>query len=202
MTAFLIFFPAVLAAGMVLLRMKRAEVNGPFGPANWSYSESWASSLTLVGALLGTVLAASVLPEKLDLFSKAGYSAFNVFFGMLVLVAPLAYAAGQIRVENDENKKQQYKGTTFAFGLASVATLWGVFGELLTVGLLFREIEKAGSLSTRLVGASFFILSLIGLATILYAWRRMRQILESDPAPPHAGLAPVNAPGVNTWSLL
>jgi hypothetical protein len=87
-----------------------------------------------------------------------------------------------------------------AFAFASVATLWGVFGELFTVGLLFREIEKAGGLSTWLVWGSFVILGIIVLVAIVYAARRMRQILESEPADPGTGLAPPGTEG--GWSLL
>jgi hypothetical protein len=198
--AALIFAPLllgiVLVGGCVLI----VDVQGPFGPANWDYSESWATSLTLVGALLGTVLGAGVLPDKLDLFSKAGYSGFNVLFGMLVLVAPLVYVAAQRRIKGAVDKTPQYHGTTWAFGLASVATLWGVFGELATVGLLFREIEKAGGLGTALVLVSWAILGVIVLVAIAYSWKRMRLILESPPAAEGTGVAGPDTAGA--WSLL
>ena len=198
--ALLIFVPLLGAAVLVIVRLRTVDHRGPFGPANWDYSESWATSLTLVGALLGTVLGAGVLPDNLDLFSKAGYAGFNVLFGMLVVVAPLVYAAGQRRIKDSEDKKQQYQGTTLAFALASIVTLWGVFGELATIGLLYREIEKAGELNTFLVAVSWGVLSLVFLVTVLYSVKRMRQIAESEPADKGTGLA---APGVKgTWSLL
>ena len=198
--ALLIFVPLLAAAVLVILCLIAFDVNGPFGPANWDYSQSWATSLTLVGALLGTILGAGVLPNRLDLFSKAGYSGFNVLFGMLVLVAPLVYAAAQKRIQDAKDGTPQYKGTTWAFGFASVVTLWGVFGELATVGLLFREIEKAGGLDTLLVWASWVVLGLIVVSAITYTGRRMRQIAESPPADDGAGLTSPGTPG--TWSLL
>jgi hypothetical protein len=200
--AILIFAPAFLAVVVVLWRLLTVKIVPPFGPPNWKYSESWASTLTLIGALLGTLLGAGVLPDKLALFSKAGYSAFNVFFGMLVLIAPLVYAALQTRVTDAADKSQQYQGTTLAFGLASIATLWGVFGQLATVGLLFREIEKAGGLSTWLVLVSGAILLLIFAAALAYVWKRMRQIAEGPKAPRTAGLAPPDDPDAKAWSLL
>jgi hypothetical protein len=198
--AVLIFLPLLVGLVLVLARVLTVDVRAPFGPANWSYSESWATSLTLVGALLGTVLGAGVLPEKLDLFSKAGYSAFNVLFGMLVLVAPLVYAAAQRRMPDADDGTPQYQGTTWAFGWASVATLWGVFGELATVGLLFREIEKDGGLATVLVWSSWAVLGAIALVVVAYCMKRMRLILESPPAPPGTGLAAPSTRGA--WSLL
>jgi hypothetical protein len=198
--ALLIFAPLLVAVVLVGIRVATVDVKAPFGPANWDYSQSWATSLTLVGALLGTVLGAGVLPDNLNLFSKAGYSGFNVLFGMLVLVAPLVYVAAQRRIRDAADKSQQYQGTTWAFALASVATLWGVFGELATVGLLFREIEKAGGLGTLLTSVSWVVLGVIVLVVITYTMRRMRQILESPPAARGSGLAAPDTTGA--WSLL
>jgi hypothetical protein len=198
--ALLIVVPLLVAAVLVGIRVATVVVNAPFGPANWDYSQSWATSLTLVGALLGTVLGAGVLPDNLDLFSAAGYSEFNVLFGMLVLVAPLVYVAAQRRIRDADDKSQQYEGTTWAFALASVVTLWGVFGELATVGLLFREIEKAGGLGTVLAWVSLVALGVIVIVVTVYTMRRMRQILESPGAAPGSGLAAPDATGA--WSLL
>jgi hypothetical protein len=197
--ALLLFAPLVFAALLVLGRvLTLSDIKSTFGPANWSYSESWATSLTVVGALLGTILGAGVLPDELDLFSKAGYSAFNVLFGMLVLVAPLVYVAGQNRIKDAAGKTQRYQGTTLSFAIASVVTLWGVFGELATVGLLFREIEKAGGLSNVLVVVSWIILAAIIFVAVVYTWKRMRLILEQSPAARRDDLlAPETA-----WSLL
>jgi hypothetical protein len=198
-TALLIICPLLAAAVIVVARLATVDVTNVLGPANWDYSQSWATSLTLVGALLGTVLGAGVLPDKLDLFTKAGYSAFNVLFGMLVLAAPLFYTALQTRGKDAAGRKQQYEGTIWAFGVASIATLWGVFGQLATVGLLFREIEKAGNLSTVLVTASWIVLGLIAVAAGVYSARRMQQIV-AEPTTAEEGVAPRTAAG--TWSLL
>jgi hypothetical protein len=197
-TALLIICPLLAAAVIVVARLATVDVTNVLGPANWDYSQSWATSLTLVGALLGTVLGAGVLPDKLDLFTKAGYSAFNVLFGMLVLAAPLLYTALQTRGK-DAAARKQYEGTIWAFGVASVATLWGVFGQLATVGLLFREIQKAGNLSTVLVTASWIVLGLIAVAAGVYSARRMRQIVEG-PTTSDEAVAPRAAAG--SWSLL
>jgi hypothetical protein len=198
-TALLIICPLLAAAVIVVARLATVDVTNVLGPANWDYSQSWATSLTLVGALLGTVLGAGVLPDKLDLFTKAGYSAFNVLFGMLVLAAPLLYTALQTRGKDAAGRKQQYEGTIWAFGVASVATLWGVFGQLATVGLLFREIQKAGNLGTVLVTASWIVLGLIAVAAGVYSARRMRQIVEG-PTTADEVVAPRAAAG--SWSLL
>jgi hypothetical protein len=79
-----------------------------------------------------------------------------------------------------------------------VVTLWGVFGELATVGLLFREIEKAGGLSTVLVVLSWILLGAIVFVAVVYTLKRMRLILEQSPAARREDLlAPETA-----WPLL
>ena len=40
------------------------------GPVDWDFSTSWASTLTIVGAVLATVLAAGVLPDSLTSFPR------------------------------------------------------------------------------------------------------------------------------------
>jgi hypothetical protein len=200
---FLLFAPLVFAVLLVELRVFTIRNRKPtLGPANWSFSDSWATSLTLVGALLGTILGAGVLPDELDLFSKAGYSAFNVLFGMLVLVAPLVYAAAQNRIKNKDDGTPQYQGKTWAFAIASVVTLWGVLGELITVGLLLREIGKAGGLSTVLVVLAWGILVAIIGTAVVYTWRRMGSILRPPPGTPETEALGAPVAPAEPWSLL
>jgi hypothetical protein len=200
-TVLIIWVPFAAAVALVAWAvLTTTDIKTPFGPANWDYSQSWATSLTVVGALLGTVIGAGVLPDELDLFTKAGYAGLNVFFGMLVLFAPLIYAALQNRLKDDDKGVAQYEGTLLAFIVASVATVWGVLGELGTVGLLFRETEKGASLATVLVWALWIVLSLLLLAAVTYAVRRMRLILSSPAGNRGAGLDAPDSPG--TWSLL
>lgn len=198
--AVLIFVPLLAAIALVSVLFAVVDVKAPFGPANWDYSQSWATTLTVVGAFLGTVLGAGVLPDNLLLFSKAGYSGFNLLFGLLVLLAPLVYAAAQKRIADAANGTPQYQGTSWAFGCASVATLWGVFGELATIALLFRELEKSARLSTVLVYALWAVLGIVVVVAVAYVVRRMRTILASPAAPAGMGLA---APAAGAgWSLL
>src|SRR5205823_10830788 len=52
------------------------------------------SNPPLVGALLGTILAAGVLPSE-SLLSKATYAGLNLLFGVLILIAAFFYLATQ-----------------------------------------------------------------------------------------------------------
>src|SRR5204862_3856150 len=75
-------------------RSDQPKLSTPLGPPNWNFSTSWASNLTVVGALLGTILAAGVLPDHTAI-TKSTYAGLNLLFGILILVAPLAYVAMQ-----------------------------------------------------------------------------------------------------------
>ena len=63
------------------------------GPCNWDFSKSFASSITVLGALLTTVLAAKVPLASPSHVSAGDYAALSLFFGVLVVVAPLSFRA-------------------------------------------------------------------------------------------------------------
>src|ERR1700736_1877403 len=71
------------------LHPKGSVLTHCMGKPQWDFSKSWASSLTAVGALLGTILAAA----GGGLTSNKTNAGLNVFFGVLVLIAPLVYSA-------------------------------------------------------------------------------------------------------------
>jgi hypothetical protein len=137
-------FVLVLLGG--ILAVARKEI-GLFDSltSDLDYSKSFASTLTAAGALLGTVIAASVLPEETTTLSKAAFVALNLIFGVGVVVAGLVYTAFQrgvwtdVKPEKDDEEptRQQRKmeGTVAGFLGASLITVWAVFGELLTIWL-------------------------------------------------------------------
>ncbi len=167
----------VVLRTFTLLRARACRLSDRMGPANWDFSESWASTFTLVGALLGTILAqADVVPEPTLFLSNAAYGGLNLLFAVITVLAPLLYntvrgiqdppddTAGQ------EPKEPQYQGFVWSFLLASAMTFWAVLGELGAMYFLFREIVAGGALS---LSAPFLTgLFVITLALLLiYLWR-------------------------------
>jgi hypothetical protein len=189
---FLLFAPAVAALILVATRYcvfwvtqeasRRPKLSTPLGPVNWDLSKSWASNLTVVGALLGTILAAGVLPEETAV-TKSTYAGLNLFFGILILVSPLAYVAMQREKEVKvvrEVTEPQYRGTVFWFLAASTLTLWAVAGELGTVGFLFRDIRSAQSLPNVALVAMWVLVIAAVMLLVIYAWTSMRAILKDQ----------------------
>jgi hypothetical protein len=196
-----IYVPFALALVVVLVCVGSVrDLGAQLGPANWDYSQSWATTLTVIGGFLGTVLGASVLPDETELLPRNAYGALNLAFALLVLVAPLVYAAAQKRAKDDHGVPQ-YTGTVFAFGVASVATLWGVFGQILTLALVLRELWVAASLPATLVVALFAVMGIAALAVLVYSCRRMTLILRDAPRATGRGIA-VGPRPANAWNLL
>src|SRR5438552_3342765 len=76
----------VLVRGLTL----RVSPTRTLGEINWSFSDSWASTLTAVGALLGTIVGTSgAVAENADPLSGKALVGLNLLFGFLVLLSPV-----------------------------------------------------------------------------------------------------------------
>ena len=161
-----------------------ARVKGGAGPAGidfpqWDFSESWASNLTVVGAILGTVLSANVLPpKKTVVMAPDGYTALSLLFGILVVLAPFLYTA--FRKGRPRPTGPEYRGRNGAFLVASALTVWATCGQIATVGLVLYEAQHAKVLAP---GAVIPMLAALGVALVLtciYSLQSIRLVLESE----------------------
>lgn len=99
----------------------------------WTFSGSWASSITALGAILGTVLAATgFLTDVVPGLSIGMFAAISLLFGFLVLLGPVVYMAF-----HDRDGEPTYIGLLLAAGL----TVWAAIGELITSAQL---VARAG----------------------------------------------------------
>ncbi|MFF5975178.1 hypothetical protein ACFY7C_27095 [Streptomyces sp. NPDC012769] len=92
--ATLLAFPLMVVRGSWFGDVRRGwlsvelPIEAPFG-----VKDSWLTTVASVGTLLGTVLGAShVLTEWLPGISTARFLGLNLFFGALILFAPVIYA--------------------------------------------------------------------------------------------------------------
>jgi len=148
------------------------------GPAGWKFSESWASNLTAGGALLGTLVAGSVLPDHPQFLTKAQYGGLNLFFGLLVAVAAYLYNAVVAKKDIPDDsttnpptpRSYQPEGFVWMYLVASMLTLWAVWGEIGTLYVMLADIighAKFTSLPSGLLLAGTLIVAGAGA---LYAW--------------------------------
>ena len=173
----------ILVAGRWLTLYSTHDLKDPLGMVEWSFTDSWASTLTAVGALLGTVLAISgIIPEDAEPLASNALTGLNLFFGALVVIAPLVFSAVQRVVSpphaNDEGPR--YKGFVWGFLMACFFTLWGVLGELGTLFVLLREVE-AGFLPESVTSLFGGVLAVAIVAVSVYSWIRIKGTITWKP---------------------
>jgi hypothetical protein len=213
----IIFGSLASAAALALIRAStlRDRLGHRLGSPSWEFSKSWASTFTVVGALLGTVLSSLVLPETTERFSKETLAGMNLFFGVAVLVAPLVFAASERLqpVKKDETVanspvEMQPQGSVAGYLTASAFTLGGVFGQLFTIFFLLSEIEAKGALPEDALILLLLMLALALVLTVTYAWKTLgwTAVHRAKPGvPPGLTTAEVRAqarPALDSWPLL
>jgi flagellar basal body-associated protein FliL len=114
------------------------------GAGDWKFNESWASTLTASGGIIGAILAAQVLPTDTDAekLTKATFVAFHLLFAFVVIIGAALYNTFRWEVEIDKGgeKAKQYQGFVVCFLLASALVLGAVLGQLATVWYLLGAI--------------------------------------------------------------
>jgi hypothetical protein len=119
--------------------------------ASWSFSGSLASSLTAVGAILGTLVAASgFLGEVLPGLATGLFLGVNIGYLLVIALAGVAYKAAW----------KKANATYFALLFAASLTLWAVIGEITTLAQL---VARGGLPSPWIVIAAIPIFVVLGL---------------------------------------
>jgi hypothetical protein len=150
---------ALLACGVMLLvwlgvrleddwsNLKLADTI-PAGPT-WKFTDSWATNLTSLGAILATVLGASgFLSEILPGRSVGAFVGLNVLYGFLVAAATLVYQAMY------RKGMPTYRGLLVAGGMVMAA----VIGEVATALILVARGEAALCIALAILVAVLFVL--------------------------------------------
>lgn len=205
----IIFFVSLAWAALIILcawltapsDVKRSDLMK--GPAEWSLKESWASNLTAVGAILTAALNVKAIQATAD--NKAFM--LSIFFVALTTTAPFLYnAAGtesRTRTVPGGGVKKEVEASLLIFLSASTMTLWGVSGQLLTLGWVVCRLLRKETFF--LLFASFELL--LGLSFLLilpYAYRSIRGIIEDNRVTPQVDNASQQepAPPPRSWSIL
>jgi hypothetical protein len=177
----------ILVAGFRAIRRKDTDLTSPL-PPDLDFKTAYASTVTAAGALLATVIAASVLPEQTTTLSKEAFLALNLIFGIAVVVAGLVYAALQrpvwVDVPNTTKQQRAMEGTVWGFLAASFITVWAVFGELLTLWLLLDELGQDQGFTESSLNIFKVLIAGATLAMAVYTLQRIPAIVASERAKP------------------
>ena len=193
LTLLYIVVPLGSAIGVILSyeftasRTMGVDLFGRMGGASWNFKDSWASTLTAAGAILGTILSAGLVKEDLV---KNNFTLINLFFGAMIIVAVLLYNAtrsevpisGTVSEEPNKSQEQpgagtQYKGWVWAFLLACWLILWATLGQLLT---LFALLFYITDMSLPLHAAFIILLGLSAILVVLYVIRSVPWTLKNQ----------------------
>jgi hypothetical protein len=125
----------VFAARRIDKNFGPKRLTGPVPGPKWSF-DSWASHLTAVGGLLGSVVALAALPAVSEQIEKETIVELNVLFLGLAAVAPFVFQAIRRR-DADAYKEEEDPswGITWALLVACWMILGATLGELATLGL-------------------------------------------------------------------
>lgn len=118
------------------------------GPS-WSFSSSWLTSITALGAILGTVLGATgFLADVLPGTPTGRFVGLSLLFGGFVITAPIIYSAASKWVfDNSSGTPGAGTDTLIAKGrvwgviTATAVTVAGVIGELGTLLILAKTSQ-------------------------------------------------------------
>jgi hypothetical protein len=176
----------VLVALLVLAKegWKRLFASAP-GP-KWSFSESWASTLTTSGAVLGTVLGSATLPAVPREIDKQTLVGLNLLFGAAVVAAPFLFQT--IRNPRADSTSDDGGGFNVTLLLACAITFGAVEGELAALALLAWEIVgsswhdtvAAVGILAGALAAYYFLVTTFWLARKDWATVPTRAVLSSD----------------------
>ena len=187
----LLAVPAILAAVFVLIRyftLKGAtgvKRQTRLGTVDFDFTKSFASTITVVGAILGTVLTASVLPEEPELLSKQQYTALNLVFGAMIVLAGVVYAATETPQKDSTptpGGTRKYEGFIWSFLVSTGLVMWAVLGQLGCLLLIVSELERADLFTTSAIVVFIVLMAAAALAILAYAYRRMYWIIEHKAA--------------------
>jgi hypothetical protein len=125
--------------GIAVVRRKgKCWLINPAPSPKWSF-ESWATHLTAIGAVLGTVLGSASLPESPTQIDKESLVGLSLLFGALVVVAPFIFEAIRrpVAPTSGEGGGSGFVGVLL---LSCAITFGAVFGEIFTLGLAAWEL--------------------------------------------------------------
>jgi hypothetical protein len=145
--------------------------------SSWSFKDSWATNITAIGAILGTVLTATgAVSALLPGVPADQFALLNVAWGVVVLVAPMLIAFHGVPKAGEEATPgvKVSKPTLF---VASFVTLAGVGGEITTLAVLTHLSSASGGARECVYWALGVLASLTGL----YAVFTTRDLVVTQP---------------------
>jgi len=190
--ALIVFGSLALAAVLVLLRWVTVpggyRLADELAEVNYSPSTSWASSLTGLASILGTLVGTSgIIADTATPLPGPALTGLNLLFGVILLIAPLLFTTfSRLDPPDPASVAPAYRGYVGAFLGTVLLTLWATFGALATSTVLLSEL--ASGYLTEVLQWLFIVLLVAGAALIVgYSWRSVADVITYRSAPGAGG---------------
>jgi hypothetical protein len=174
-----LWIPLIMVFGVFALALARANgitnIGNPIPTVGFDFAKSFATSLTTVGAVFGTVLAAKVLPGETTTLSKEAFTALNVLFAVSVVVAGIVPA-----VSHKDDGTSTLVGL---FWVGALITVWAVMGELITLWMLVGELGAQQGFSDAALTTFRAMLLVAALSVLIYATVRIARVTKASGDP-------------------
>jgi hypothetical protein len=175
---------AALVAFVIAIVNFRSDLTKPMGPSEWSFSGSAATNLGVAGTLLTGVLVSSAVPDYPHYLTKQGYFVLSLLFGIVVTFAPILYNFCCKPTGPDPTNPQspEFAGSVRLFLLSGALTIWGVFGQLATMSVMFQEFAIRKTISELSAWGEWIVAGSIGVSILSYCYRCANYYVKDHPA--------------------
>jgi hypothetical protein len=158
------------------VRKAQIRFRSQLGQIGWDFSQNFATSTGIIGSVLTLILSIGALPKTTSILPASAYAGLAVFFGTLVIIAPILYngTATRVNVASSEwDTDCEYRGRVWGFLVAALATQWGLLGSISTVFLALLELYDSDSLPGLPVALLSTVLGISVLAFARYSWLKI-----------------------------
>lgn len=159
------------------VKAAKIRLRSQLGQIGWDFTQNFATSAGVIGSVLTLILTTGALPAPTHILPNGTYAGLAVFFGTLVVIAPVLYNGTATRVNvaiaNERDTACEYRGRVWGFLLAALATEWGLLGSISTVFLILLELYDGGSLPALTVIVLSGILGIAVIAFARYTWLKI-----------------------------
>lgn len=149
----------------------RKKAPGP----KWSFS-SWATTLTAVGGILGTVVASATYPSEPIEISKDSLVSLSLLFAAMVVIGPFIFQAIRNSSATAADQEAGLWGYSWALLISCAITCGAVLGELACLGLLTQELITGEAWAV----VALLSVAVLGLLALRYFWLTAWSLATTD----------------------
>ena len=114
-------------------KKRLACLNKRMDTKKWDFTTNWIGPVTtLLSVVAATQLNGANTP------GSSQFVSLSLFFGMIMIIAPLLHNAACKMQNNVTSKKSQYKVKALIFLVTSAFSLWAILGGAITIMLLLE----------------------------------------------------------------